>query len=157
MNTSKRQWQRGQSFVEVAISLPIILLILGGLFDIGRGVLILIAVESAAGEGAIYATVHPECLTTDHAPTICQDDASIAGRVRAEGRPVINMDETNSTITIYVKNGAEITAGSTVIVNVIYTYTPLTPIGHLLWGDVAQVEAQAEQEILSPPPPGYQY
>jgi len=157
MNTPKRQWQRGQSFVEVAISLPIILLILGGLFDIGRGVLILIAVESAAGEGAVYATVHPECLTADHAPTICQDSESIAGRVRAEGRPVINMDETNSVITVGVKNGAEITAGSTVFVNVIYTYTPLTPIGHLLWGDVAQVEAQAEQEILSPPPPGYQY
>ncbi len=70
---------------------------------------------------------------------------------------MISMDETNSVITVGVKNGAEITAGSTVFVHVVYTYTPLTPIGHLLWGDVAQVEARAEQEILSPPPPGYQY
>ncbi len=155
--TAKSDRQRGQSLVELAITLPILLLLLGGVIDLGRGFLILVAVENAAGEGALYGAVHPECLTDDHAPTICQGSESVAGRVREEGRPIIELTEDNAVITVEVEGGAPITAGSTLLVTVTYTYSPLTPVGYLVWGETAEVTATARQAILSPPPPGYQY
>ena len=149
--------QRGQSFVEMAFILPILLLLLGGVIDLGRGFIILVAVENAAGEGALYGAVHPECLTDDHAVTICQGTESVVGRVREEGRPIINLTEENSAVALSIDGDAAIVAGSTLLVTVNYTYSPITPLGHLLWGGNANVEATARQEILSPPPPGYQY
>lgn len=154
---SQKSWQRGQSFVETALILPILLILLGGVIDLGRGFLILVAVENAAGEGALYGAVHPECLTDDHAATICQGPESVSGRVREEGRPVIDLTEANSVVTVAIDGDAPIVAGSTLLVTVIHTYSPLTPLGYLLWGDTASVEATARQEILSPPPPGYRY
>jgi len=156
MRTKKFQ-QRGQSFVEMALIMPILLILLGGVVDLGRGFIILVAVENAAGEGALYGAVHPECLTSDHASTICQGTESVAGRVREEGRPVIDLTEANSEVSIAIDGDAPIVAGSTLLVTVVHTYAPLTPLGHILWGDTASVEATARQEILSPPPPGYQY
>ncbi len=149
--------QRGQSFVETALVMPILLILLGGVVDLGRGFIILVAVENAAGEGALYGAVHPECLTTDHAATICQDSESVAGRVREEGRPIIDLTEANSVVTVGIDGDAPVIAGSTLLVTVTYTYTPLTPLGQVLWGTTARVEATARQGILSPPPPGYQY
>ena len=149
--------QRGQSFVEMALVLPILLILLGGVIDLGRGLIILVAVENAAGEGALYGAIHPECLTDDHAATICQGPESVPGRVREEGSPVIDLTEANSVITVSIDGDAPIVAGSTLLVTVVHTYSPLTPLGHLLWGDIARVEATARQEILSPPPPGYRY
>lgn len=149
--------QRGQSFVEMALILPILLILLGGVVDLGRGFIILVAVENAAGEGALYGAVHPECLTNDHAATICQGPESVSGRVREEGSPIINLTEDNSVITVSIDGDAPIIAGSTLLITVVHTYSPLTPLGQLLWGDTASVEATARQEILSPPPPGYRY
>ena len=154
---AKKFQQRGQSFVEMALIMPILLLLLGGVVDLGRGFLILVAVENAAGEGALYGSVHPECLTDDHATTICQGPESVSGRIREEGRPIIDLTEANSVVAITIDGDAAIVAGSTLLVTVTHTYTPLTPLGHLLWGDRATVEATARQEILSPPPPGYRY
>ncbi len=154
---TKQRWQRGQSFVEAALAIPILLILLGGIIDLGRGFLILVAVENAAGEGALYGAVHPECLTDDHASTICQGTESVDGRVREEGRPIIDLTEENSTVTIRIEDDAPIVAGSTLLVTVQYIYEPLTPLGRLLWGETAEVLATARQEILSPPPPGYRY
>jgi hypothetical protein len=155
MATQRRQ--RGQSLVELALALPILLLLLGGVIDLGRGFLILVAVENAAGEGALYGAVHPECLADDHAATICQGTESVDGRVYEEGRPIIELTAENSEITVDVEGDAPIIAGSTLLVTVTYHYAPLTPLGRLLWGETAQVIATARQQLLSPPPPGYQY
>jgi hypothetical protein len=89
--------------------------------------------------------------------SICTGTESVEGRVREEGRPAVSMTDANSTILVEVEDGAGITADSTLRVDVVYTYTPLTPIGMLIWGDTAEVSATARQRIMSPPPPGYQY
>lgn len=160
----KKRWQYGQSFVEMAIGMTVLVFLLGGVFDVGRAMLILIAVENATGEGALYGVTHLECVAPDHAPTICQGSESVAGRVRAEGEPMITIDPTNVTIAledsgtvVALTSGSDIVAGRTLRVDVTYTYTPATPIGFWLWGDKAEVKATARQEILSPPPPGYEY
>jgi len=50
---------RGQSLVEVALVLPIILMILLGLLDFGRAYFTLVALHDAADEGASYAPIRP--------------------------------------------------------------------------------------------------
>lgn len=53
--------EEGQSLVEMAISLPVILLILSGLLDLGRIYYLNIALEEAAAEAAVYLAISPDC------------------------------------------------------------------------------------------------
>ena len=76
---------KGQSLVEFALVLPILLLIIMGVFDLGRLFYIKVALNSAAREGAYYlsynpsdyvsATVHPD---TDAAVMAELDNLGIA-------------------------------------------------------------------------------
>jgi hypothetical protein len=159
--------EKGQSFVEMAFGMVVLVLLLGGLIDLGRGFLILVAVENAAGEGALYGATHPECLTTDYGPSLCQhadnpDVDPVTNRVMQEGKPIVNLTATNSTIDILVgdvplADSPDIVGGVRLTIKVRYTYSPVTPIGFLIWGDTAEVRAEAHQELLSPPRQGYQY
>jgi len=54
---------RGQSLVEVALVLPIILMILLGLLDFGRAFYTMVALRDAADEGASYAAIKPNDST----------------------------------------------------------------------------------------------
>ncbi len=147
--------QRGQGLAETALVLPLLIVILGGLFEIGRAFLILIAAENAAAEGALYGSVHPECLASDHAVTICQNTESVSGRVIEEGRPLLSLADTD--IVIEIEGDGTVSAGNTLRVDVQSTFAPITPLGHWLWGETAEVFATARQKILSPPKPGYTY
>lgn len=51
--------RRGQSLVEVALVLPIIIMILLGLLDFGRAFYTMVALRDAADEGASYAAIKP--------------------------------------------------------------------------------------------------
>ena len=53
--------QEGQSLVEVAISFSLLVLLLGGLVDLGHAFFIFIALEDAAGEAALFAAIEPDC------------------------------------------------------------------------------------------------
>jgi len=50
---------RGQGIVEFALLLPVLILILVGVFDLGRAFHALITITNAAREGARYGTMHP--------------------------------------------------------------------------------------------------
>jgi len=70
--------QRGQSLVEFALLLPIMLLIITGLFDVARAVWEENTLAYAAREGTRYAIVHgsygsPAADATDYTP-VCHDD-----------------------------------------------------------------------------------
>ena len=51
---------QGQSLVEFALLIPILALILVGVFDLGRAFHALITISNAAREGARYGTLHPD-------------------------------------------------------------------------------------------------
>ena len=55
---------RGQSIVEFALVLPIMLLILAAAVDVGRLFYAFVAVENAAKEGALFGSRNPLCGTT---------------------------------------------------------------------------------------------
>jgi len=51
----------GQALVETAITLPILILILSGLLDLGRIYYTFIALEEAVAEAALYLAIEPDC------------------------------------------------------------------------------------------------
>jgi Flp pilus assembly protein TadG len=55
--------ERGQSLVELTLLLPLILLILFGIVDLGRVFNAYIVIANASREGANYATSHPADIT----------------------------------------------------------------------------------------------
>ncbi len=162
MKRITKRWERGQSFVEMAFGMVVLVILLGGLIDMGRAFLILVSVENAAGEGALFGATHPTCLTNDHAPTSCVGDENVRERVQQEGKPIIDLTGANSNIDIFVNDvpladDPDIVGGATVTIKVQYRYSPITPLGFMIWGNEAEVRAEASQELLSPPPPGYGY
>jgi Flp pilus assembly protein TadG len=54
---------RGQSLAEFALTLPLLLLVVMGIFDLGRGIYFYSAVHNAAREGARYGAID-HCNTT---------------------------------------------------------------------------------------------
>jgi Flp pilus assembly protein TadG len=52
--------QQGQSLVEFALSLAVLLVILLGVFDVGRAFNAYMVVTNAAREGAYYGAMHPK-------------------------------------------------------------------------------------------------
>lgn len=62
---------RGQSLVEIALCLPILLLLVLGTVDVGRIYATKIATTNAAREAAIFAARNPQALA-DGADGICQ-------------------------------------------------------------------------------------
>jgi Flp pilus assembly protein TadG len=53
----------GQSMVEMAIVLPVLLLVVSGTIDLGRAYFTSVAIESASKEGAFYGARKPVCDT----------------------------------------------------------------------------------------------
>lgn len=50
--------RQGQSLLEFALIIPIIIIVLVGIFDLGRAFFALITINNAAREGARYGTMH---------------------------------------------------------------------------------------------------
>lgn len=52
--------RKGQSLVEVALVLPVLLMLMLGLLDLGRAYYTMVSLRDAADEGAMYASIDPE-------------------------------------------------------------------------------------------------
>lgn len=55
--------ERGQGLTELAIALPVLLLLLLGMLDVGRAFWALVALKDAVSEGASYAASYPTRTT----------------------------------------------------------------------------------------------
>jgi Flp pilus assembly protein TadG len=51
--------ERGQSLVEMAMSLVILLLLVGGIVDLGRAFFTFMALRDSVQEGALYGSINP--------------------------------------------------------------------------------------------------
>ncbi len=86
---------RAQSLVELAFILPILLLIVTGLFDLARAVFAENTLAYAAREGTRYAIVHGSASSTPVGPTNTSDP-TIASVVRNAAIGVPNITVTTS-------------------------------------------------------------
>jgi Flp pilus assembly protein TadG len=72
-----RGGRKGQSLVEFAIALPLLVLIMFGVLDLGRAFFSLITIHNAAREGARYGTLYPDDL--DSIPEKAKKEANNSG------------------------------------------------------------------------------
>jgi hypothetical protein len=77
-----RRYRRGQSLVELAIVLPVLLLLTVGAIDLGRAYFGAVNLENAVKEGVFYGARHPECSTD--AVVDCDDPSNVEARVETE-------------------------------------------------------------------------
>src|SRR5512146_2633069 len=90
--------ERGQSLVELAISLTVMLLLLSGAVTFGMAFFSYVAMRDAAQEGALYASFNP-CVDASN-DAICQrtEAVNVAGvrtRVRASSTTPVDFSDTS--------------------------------------------------------------
>jgi hypothetical protein len=73
----RRRGRKGQSLVELALTLPLLVLIMFGVLDMGRAFFALITIHNAAREGARYATLNRSHLY--NIESIARDEARNSG------------------------------------------------------------------------------
>ncbi|MDK2785235.1 MAG: hypothetical protein PWQ41_541 [Bacillota bacterium] len=115
MVKGERFWksQRGQSLVELALTLPVIVLILFGILEFGRISYSYIVITHAAREGA-------------RAGAVGKSDAEIIATIR-ENAPLPNAD-TNLHITKLEPSESARTSGLPLTVEVAYDVQLVTPL-----------------------------
>lgn len=137
----------GQSLVEFALVLPFVLLLIMGLFDVGRAIFYYATLKTATRAGVRYAVVQPDCdYRSDPVsctgiyesyPLVCTNATSKANM--AICGEIVNKffnigDLSSSTITI--DHFPDPFSGDPEIkISIEYTFIPITP-GIALMGDL---------------------
>jgi len=121
--------EKGQSLVEFAISLTIILILLSGAVELGMGLFQYIQLRDAAQEGALFGSV-------------CQDKAKIEKRARTSSSSPINLQDENVFVTIEKTNDKGIR------VTLEYNHKVFMPFGSVFAGEYIHLKASVVDTIL---------
>lgn len=151
----KSSQERGQSLVELAISLPVILLLLLGTVDFGMALFSYAIIRDAAQEGALYGSFNPDnkIEIENRARNI-----SPQGEDEIFSSPVELTDRETVTVEVTaIGNSCQGTTNdeaNSVRVRVRYQYPILMPfIGSLIGTDTIPLTGSATNAILQPPCP----
>jgi Flp pilus assembly protein TadG len=136
--------RRGQALVEFALIIPLFLLLLVGIFDLGRAVFAFNTLTNAAREGARIAIVN------QYEPSIIQRAKDQTAIVELNDPSVeidfyqINADGTPNTSS----QCALVAVGCLAVVSFEATYFPITPfISNILFRDGVTMEAVAALSV----------
>ena len=123
----RRPFDRGQSLVEFALILPVLMIMVFGIIDFGLGLRSYISLTNATREGARFAAVGNSAGAY---PANCDgtSNTTVIGRVcyTIEGLDLADVD----TVSVAYPNGQ--TPGNSVVVSADYTYNYITPIGDIV-------------------------
>jgi Flp pilus assembly protein TadG len=128
--------EKGQSLVEVALVLPVVLVILAIVLDLGRLYYVAVALTDAAGEGATYAAINP----ADTTGAITRAQEASGGFVQID----------TGMVTV---DAPAMAAGAPVTVTVQYDFKLATPIPYMIFGEsfdgILPLRGIATEVILS--------
>lgn len=152
LDSSKRKrGERGQSLVELAISLTLLLTLLAGIVDLGRAIFTLFALQDAAEEGIIFGVAFP---------THCDQ---IRERIMYNLSNEVLPDDIAVVVTIERNNGsyapcsgipfAEVYAGKELHIEVSQTFNITMPFLGAIIGQTIPLRTTANGIILRPQPP----
>jgi len=132
----KNNFERGQSLVEFAISLVIILWLLAGAVEFGIALFQYIQLRDAAQEGALYGSIHPD------------DTSGIIARVQdASNSPIDLANDPDVTITPSVSGSGCV--ADAVTVTVTYKHKVFMPFATLFTnGSTIDLGAEVTDTIL---------
>lgn len=135
----KLKSERGQSLVELAISLLILLYLLSGAVEFGIAFFQYVQLRDAAQEGALYGSMNPG------------DEAGIRARIRASSTSPIDLSDTSAVpdgnITINAPAPCE---GNPITVIVTYDHTVFMPFMSRIIGPTVTLDATVTDTILTP-------
>jgi len=142
--------------VEMALMMTILLVLLSGVLDLGRGFFSFIAIQNSAGEGALYAAINPTCahstdVSIDGKP--CTNPNNVDFRAKNES-PAGLVDSQKMTVSVLYSNGtsnysaSDINEGDPVTVTVIYKFAMVGPFSGVFPDGQLAFEAHATQNIL---------
>jgi len=131
-----QQVQRGQSLVETALFITLLMVLMMGVIDLGRAYFSYLSLKDAAAEGAAYASIRPDDL------------AQIDARVRGESPSGLIDWSTAQVETTFTGPACR---GYGVRVKVTIDYQLLTPfVGAIVGSQVLPLSADVVNTILSP-------
>ncbi len=141
----EKRGKKGQSMVEFAVSLVILLIILSGVVDLGRLFFYYIAMRDAAQEGVVYGIVNPNHCSQiiDRTVGVLSDDSRISVDITVNGEACEDAE------------AADACAGKTLEVSVTDPAFPITMpfLGTFLGRNTLEVNASVSGTILRPPCP----
>lgn len=133
-----RRGERGQSLVELSMSLTFIMLLLVGAIDFSIAYFSFAAMQDAAQEGALYGSINPT------------DTAGIITRVRSASSNPVNLTET-TTVNVTVTLSGAACEGNEIQVDVSYAYPISMPfIGAIIGSQQIPLNASVTDTILQP-------
>lgn len=137
INQNKPRRERGQSFVELAMSLVVLLLLVGGVVDLGRAFFTFMALRDSVQEGALYGSINPT-LTQEIRNHVLDSSDMIPD--------LISSDD----ITVEVIGAA--CTGNGIRVSAQYDDFPITMpfMGAVLGSQTIPISATVTDTILSP-------
>jgi Flp pilus assembly protein TadG len=132
--------ERGQSLVELSISLLIVLWLLAGTVEFGIAFFQFIQLRDAAQEGALYGSLHPD------------EASNIELRVRNASDKPIDLSATTGpravTVTVTTPDGTSCVADS-IKVSVSFNHQLFMPFASLFMDNPIQLEASVTDTILN--------
>jgi hypothetical protein len=138
--------ERGQSLVEFVGFVTVLLIILGGVLEIGRAYFAYVAIENGAGEGALFAAYHPTWIDATLSEGDQPEFENIVYRTTHESPSGI-VDWNRARVT--VQQPMTLTVGAPITVSVIYSHSLLTPFINIVSQDgVLPLRASATNVIL---------
>src|SRR5690606_6331848 len=125
----KSRLESGQSLIEFAIGLVVLLLLLSGLLDLGRVYFTYVALEDGAGEAALYLAINPACPNAAAGPQ-CADPNNAEYRARYGGGGEVDRSIASIKIDIPIDalGNAVYDGGEPVSVTVEYPFQLLTSV-----------------------------
>ena len=153
----RRHKSRGQSLVEFAIILPIMMVFLAAVLDLGRVFYATVSLNNAARVGAFPAAQTPQSFTPGGTCTPSaadEDDRNLViCRVQLESKDSA-VSIPSSAISMSCSTGCVAQAGSTVTVRVTGQFTLLTPLlATVLGGQTIPMSASATAQLEYLPTP----
>jgi hypothetical protein len=150
--------ERGQSLVELGVSLLILLYLLSGAAEFGVLFFQFVQLRDAAQEGALYGSMNPyiDSVVADGKFTVGEpvNQAGIESRVRAASSSPINLGDTTKVLVVATGDGMYC-EGHAIQVTVSFDHQIFMPFMARLLGrtppnDVIPLSASVTDTILSP-------
>jgi len=141
---------RGQSLVEFALVATVLLILLTGVLDLGRMYMAWVAIQDAAGEGALYAAMNPRCIRAANGPD-CQTPNNAYDRtfIAIRSTPGTPLDPDRVTVVITPDDPGQICFGTPITVSTRYSFTMITPVMQAMFGPEVALQAYAVQRALN--------
>ena len=151
----------GQSLVEMALMLPLLLMIIFGIIDIGYYVYGYATIYQAARNGSEVASQLPPYASAIGNP-VRTDDACVRAILEATEQGAVLFPDVRNFVSISYPAGSSRALGKQIQVAINYTIQPLTPLFQFVsFGNqgvmTVRIQARRSIENLGATPPTDQY